>query len=321
MKHYNLKQLMGCFLTIALLGACSQNDDVEPVPPTISAINPNIGPVGLEVVISGTNFKTVTSGNQVIFVGIEAEISSASATQLVATIPEGATTGEVIVRVGETSAIGPVFTVTASPQVIGFSPAQATVGTLISIEGEAFMRRDGEPEEAEYVLFNGLKGDIQQFSNNKIIVEVPREATSGPLILGVRGIEVEIGTFEVLEVTLSYEDNVTVSTVIEVADLSNVFVTSKGDVILSTDDQVLRLNTDNTLTNVAGIDGNSSYQDGSVATATFVDPYQIVEIEENDFLVNDLGEGVIRRIVNGEVSTYYSNENFFLLLGLSLIHI
>ncbi len=58
--------------------------------PTITAISPSSGPVGTVVTISGNNFGATVANNSVFFGDVKANISSASATQIVCTVPVGA---------------------------------------------------------------------------------------------------------------------------------------------------------------------------------------------------------------------------------------
>ena len=68
---------------------------------------PSSGPVGTQVTINGANF---TSGMPVKFSGVDSQlVSFVSASQIVATVPEGATTGYITVGEGE----GAVVSVTA----------------------------------------------------------------------------------------------------------------------------------------------------------------------------------------------------------------
>jgi hypothetical protein len=59
--------------------------------PTITSVNPASGPVGSTVTITGTNFNTAASNNHVFFGSVKANVTSASATQLMVTAPAGAT--------------------------------------------------------------------------------------------------------------------------------------------------------------------------------------------------------------------------------------
>ena len=86
-----------------------------PVTPTISSISPERGSIGTEVIISGTHFSPSATANTVTFNGTQATVTSASATQLTTTVPEGAKTGPVEVTVNGATATGPDFTLEPVP--------------------------------------------------------------------------------------------------------------------------------------------------------------------------------------------------------------
>lgn len=111
------KYMMAISCVVVLL-SCSKSDpdpDPDPVPvpvvPTITSISPTSGTVGTEVTISGTNFSTSVGENAITFNGTSSTATSASATQIKATVPGGATTGSVAVTVKGKTATGPSFTV------------------------------------------------------------------------------------------------------------------------------------------------------------------------------------------------------------------
>jgi hypothetical protein len=62
-----------------------------PMPPVIFAFSPISGAVGTNVTISGTNFSPVAASNIVYFGAVQAQVTAASATNLVVTVPAGAT--------------------------------------------------------------------------------------------------------------------------------------------------------------------------------------------------------------------------------------
>lgn len=71
--------------------------------PTITGFSPQIGPVGTEVVITGTNFSAQPSNNFVTINGIPVPVIASTPTTLTVLIPEGALTGELTVTVDENS--------------------------------------------------------------------------------------------------------------------------------------------------------------------------------------------------------------------------
>jgi YD repeat-containing protein len=88
---------------------------------------PSRGPVGTQVTIQGQGFRAVPAENQVGFHGTLAPVLSATETQLVVTVPPGATTGPMTVTVvGNTVTSARNFTVL--PSITAIQPAFALVG-------------------------------------------------------------------------------------------------------------------------------------------------------------------------------------------------
>ena len=84
--------------------------------PYITLLTPNSGPVGTSVVITGGNFGATQSTSVVRFNGtIATGVTSWSTTSITASVPTGATTGNVTVTVGGVGSNGVLFTVTTSP--------------------------------------------------------------------------------------------------------------------------------------------------------------------------------------------------------------
>ena len=92
---------------IIAFGSCS-NDEVNS-PPTIAEITPKAGVAGMQVTITGEGFSTALEKNIIRFNGVDAEVLSASATQLIVVVPEVETTGTVLVTVGSNGLEGPSF--------------------------------------------------------------------------------------------------------------------------------------------------------------------------------------------------------------------
>src|SRR5207245_4990931 len=82
--------------------------------PHITNLNPTSGLVGASVTIAGANFGAAQGTSTVKFNGTVAVPTSWSATSIVAPVPAGATTGNVVVTVGGVASNGVSFTVTAA---------------------------------------------------------------------------------------------------------------------------------------------------------------------------------------------------------------
>jgi hypothetical protein len=100
MSTYHTKLPCFFFLLLVLL-ACKKEEAVKVnVPdPTITGFTPTSGPIGTVVTITGSNYSTAVVSNTVTFNGTEAHISSAAANEIVATVPDGATTGNITINV------------------------------------------------------------------------------------------------------------------------------------------------------------------------------------------------------------------------------
>jgi hypothetical protein len=108
----------------------------------ISGFSSSQGAAGTQLTIDGAGFSTIASANTVTFHGVPATVISATQTQLVVLIPNGATTGAVSVQTGSVTATSPgPFVVTPTvppPTVAAFSPAVASPGTSLTITGGGF---------------------------------------------------------------------------------------------------------------------------------------------------------------------------------------
>lgn len=104
--------LILCFVYFTLT-SCDDEKEVAQPQPTITALSITEGEVGTNVIITGTNFGTVAADIEVTFNNTEASIASVSTTTITTTVPIGATSGIVKVKVKSLEANGPSFTVLA----------------------------------------------------------------------------------------------------------------------------------------------------------------------------------------------------------------
>ncbi|MBC7446705.1 MAG: IPT/TIG domain-containing protein, partial [Hymenobacteraceae bacterium] len=139
--------------------------------PTLTALAPASGPVGTTVTLTGTS---LTGALDVKFNGTYAPFTVTSATSITATVPPGATTGNVTVRTPDGSARS-AFTVTSSINLASFAPQSGPVlTTRVDILGDGFTG-------ATVVTFNGTPATYTVASDNEIWATVPAGATTGPI--------------------------------------------------------------------------------------------------------------------------------------------
>ena len=152
--------------------------------PVIEKLKPASGPVGTKVKVKGSNFGT--SPGTVTFNGTNAPVNPNSNwdnAKIQVKVPEGATTGPVVVTVGTQSSAGVTFTVTSAPSgpiISKLKPDSAPVGTEIKIKGSNF-------GNAGTVTFNGVTASQINWNDKKVRAVVPAGATDGPVVVTTAG--------------------------------------------------------------------------------------------------------------------------------------
>ena len=155
--------------------------------PVIEKLKPEAGQVGESVKIKGSNFGASRGTSTVSFNGTAVtDYVSWGNTKIQVRVPEGATTGPVVVTVDGQASSGLTFTVTEPAPAIndnGLIPDSGPVGTSVKVKGLNFGASRGEST----VTFNGVEAQPSSWSDTKIQVPVPEGATTGPLVVTVDG--------------------------------------------------------------------------------------------------------------------------------------
>ena len=140
-------------------------------PPTISSFTPSSGITGSTVTISGAYF---SGASAVRFGTLAASYTIVSATQITATVPNGAIPGKLSVTTAvatatSTASFTPTFSIT------GFSPSSGPTGTVVTIGGIGF-------NTGSTVKFNAAAAaSVTHVSATRLRATVPSTATSGPI--------------------------------------------------------------------------------------------------------------------------------------------
>ena len=151
-----------------------------PSGPIISKLEPDSGLVGTKVKITGSNFGT--SSGTVTFNGTTASTTSWDSDEIQTKVPDGATTGLVVVTVDGESSAGVSFTVTIPAPVISrLDPDSGLVDTNVTIEGSNFGSQTGT------VTFNGTTASTTSWDSDEIQTKVPDGATTGPVVVTTAG--------------------------------------------------------------------------------------------------------------------------------------
>jgi YD repeat-containing protein len=150
---------------------------------SIIAFSPGHGSVGTVVKISGTGFSSTPSSNTVTFNGTAAAVSSASANELLVTVPSGATTGTIAVTAPAGSVTSAAaFTVTSgslAPTITSFTPAVALPGTSVAVTGTNF----DVVLANDRTRFNVVYGAVSSATTTTLSAPVPSNTGSGHITI------------------------------------------------------------------------------------------------------------------------------------------
>jgi hypothetical protein len=126
-----------------------------------------------------------------------AEVVSATANQLVVTVPPDARTGPVSMTQADGTRIGgPVFTVTYPVQITALNPASGNPGSqvTVTVNGTDYRPADflGESPRASFFFANRLgngevQAEVRSATATQLVVVVPDEARTGPVSMTLAG--------------------------------------------------------------------------------------------------------------------------------------
>src|SRR5262249_45405956 len=140
-----------------------------------------------------SNFGSSQGSGTVKFNGTTATVTSWGATSIVATVPTGATSGNVVVFASGVNSNGMSFTVIPAPSISSISPTSGIVGTAVTISGSNF----GFPQGSGTVSFNGALAAVTSWTATSIQATVPSTASTGNVVVFASGVNSNGKTFTV----------------------------------------------------------------------------------------------------------------------------
>jgi RHS repeat-associated protein len=184
--------------------------------PSIASLSPTSGAVGTSVMITGTNFGSSQGTSTVTFNGTSATPCPTcwSATSITVTVPSAATTGNVVVTVGGVASNGVAFTVGSAPTITSFSPASASIGTLISVTGTNFNANNAIPVVTLNQRGGGtIPASVSGFSATNVSFVIPTGAATGPITVTANGLNAVSSTSLTVIAASSFTLNATPGTI------------------------------------------------------------------------------------------------------------
>lgn len=153
-------------------------------PPQLTSLAPTAGAVGATVTLTGSFFGAAQGPSTVSFAGTGASVVSWSDATITATVPPGAASGSVLVRVNGLDSSPLSFSVLSPPTLTSVSPTTAAVGSPLFLTGQHF----GASQASGQVRINGLAAPVVSWSDTRINAVVPPGALSGPVSVFAHGV-------------------------------------------------------------------------------------------------------------------------------------
>jgi RHS repeat-associated protein len=144
----------------------------------VTQVTPLTSPPGTQVTIYGSGFSTTTGQDTVTFNGTAATVVSATANELLTTVPAAATSGSVAVTAPGGSATSPAsFTVSSAraPTISSLSASVATAGSPLTVSGTHFAT---DPNQTTLGV-NRTRMAITSATATTLTTTVPSNAASG----------------------------------------------------------------------------------------------------------------------------------------------
>ena len=296
------KNLLYVFVCSLVLLSCKNDESDTPAPAlVISSFTPGEGqPYGATVTITGVSFSATASENEVRFNGAIANVNSATTTELIMQIPQGATTGKISVKVGDQTAYSQTdFLV---PTITAFTPASAAAGATVVITGSGLVSGSGNE-----VTFTGIKAEILEATATQIKVIVPMNAPSGIITVNTGNSTVTATGFTIKPwVHIStYIDGNTGTSEQQFSSLYGLCLDPNNSLVAADryNTVVRRFKTDKTREIIAGSTGG--YLNGAALTAKFLGLSGVVSDASGNLFI--AAGSAVRTLTGGTVSTLAGN--------------
>lgn len=143
--------------------------------PRLDSLSSGRGVPGTLITFNGAGFGAIQGSGFVSFSGVRAVVLTWSDTQVVAIVPEGATSGYAGVLQNGAMSNGKWFVPFTAPTVTAMSANHGAPGTAVTFTGSGFGATQGDG----YASFAGAKGTIVSWSDTEVVAVVPEGAVAG----------------------------------------------------------------------------------------------------------------------------------------------
>jgi hypothetical protein len=184
-KHCRFPIILAACI-IQLIASCKKDNNNNSGPALGSAgpltYMPTSGDAGTLVTINGSGFSTTTSDDIITFDGAQANVVSASETQLVVQAPQSGSTGNLEVSVNGKKVTAGTYTY-QTLSIHSVTPVNGPTGTNVMISGAGFGSTTSQPQ----VTINGKTAIVTSVTDTLLVAAVPANAGTGVVIVTVNG--------------------------------------------------------------------------------------------------------------------------------------
>jgi hypothetical protein len=287
--------------------ATSATDFTVIFPPTITSFTPAMGTFGNNIKITGEHFNTNITKNVVKFNGVTATVTEATATQLTATVPAGATTGKITVTIDPVVGTSATDFTVVPITITSFTPTSGVFESSVTITGNFNANISGN-----VVKLNGVVATVTAATSTELTIKLTNGGSTGKITVSANDVTAEsAGNFTytkqwfVSDLAGSGVNGAANGTgaAASFSNMTNITIDSAGNVYMA--DQlnhlIRRITPAGVATTIAGT--SQGYQDGPIATAKFDNPVAIAVDANGDIYVADSFNNIIRKVSNGMVTT------------------
>lgn len=146
----------------------------------LTSFEPKEGKAGTAIHITGAGFSSVTSSNIVKIGGISATVVEATATTLTVEAPHSGVSGTIELKANTQSLTSP-DSFEYLPEIESISSTETHANGRLTIKGSGF----AAAVAGNQVSINNVPVTIEQASPNNLVIQIPDNASNGPIALTV----------------------------------------------------------------------------------------------------------------------------------------
>lgn len=195
MKSYFIKAFLPILFFSILLNqtSCKKNNTPPDSSnkPVIESVLPLTGKAGDTITITGKNFSSLITGNQITINGVQATVISATSTTIQFILPQLNSNGNIILSINNQTITGPAITIQVPPSITGLSPQNGYVEDTIIISGNSFSANPS-------VFIGDKQATVISSTNSAISVRIPSDAKTDIIKVVTNGVTLVGPVFTVL---------------------------------------------------------------------------------------------------------------------------